>query len=405
MGAKTTKALKRNLRENWASRLHTKFLLSTFEALCSSLLLIMEPFDLSMSFEEFVTFVSAQYRPGSEVGGAARNAVIEMWGAVVGRTRALRELDETIAKYGSLKKTATALSAGTTTLKRFRTFFENLPIEPDAGFTKYKMGDEVAGWRLRSKLGTGGNAIVWRATKSDTTIGAIKICIPDSYGKTTLARFSSEVEIMKRLSDLDGVMPIIESYVPFKFDKKDIPWLVMPVAESLPLKLKDANPKAILVAFAAIAATMEAVHAREVSHRDLKPENLFWLNERWCIGDFGIASFPDKKALTQDRKKLGPIFYIAPEMLNSAATADGKPADVYSLAKSLWRILTGLNIPLPGTLWKNEEVTRVTTYLPVPIAFGLEPLFEMCTLNDPNSRPTMSSFAKELNRILRKDSA
>ena len=75
---------------------------------------------------------------------------------------------------------------------------------------------------------------------------------------------------------------------------------------------------------------------------------MFLLDEKWILGDFGLATFPDKPALTQEGRKLGPLHYLAPEMLNEPTTALGGPADVYSLGKTLWVAATGQRYPLPG---------------------------------------------------------
>ncbi|MCA0312680.1 MAG: protein kinase [Candidatus Melainabacteria bacterium] len=361
----------------------------------------MKQIDLSSSFEEVVYSVNAQFEPGSMQSGIARNAVIEMWGQLVGKNRAIREIDETIAKYGSISRTAKALAARPETIKRFRAFFEALPDEPDAHI-RYRLGDQVGPWRLREKLGRGGNAEVWKATKNDATIGAIKLCLANSYRTNTLTRFTSEIEALSRLKDLPGVIPIIDYYLPSRYDKQDIPWLVMPMAEQFPKVMEEANDLVKFVAFSSIAKTMAIVHDRSISHRDLKPENLFYLNGQWCIGDFGIASFPEKVALTKDRQKLGPAFYLAPEMLNNAGSADGKKADVYSLAKTIWVTLTEMRNPLPGTLWQNEEVTKLTTYSFGSASHQIEPMLEACTLNDPTKRPDMADLAKELEYCVRR---
>ena len=44
---------------------------------------------------------------------------------------------------------------------------------------------------------------------------------------------------------------------------------------------------------------------------------------------------------TRNDKGLGAIFTIAPEMKRNPKGADGSKADVYSLAKTLWMILSG----------------------------------------------------------------
>ena len=96
----------------------------------------------------------------------------------------------------------------------------------------------------------------------------------------------------------------------------------------------------VLRAFVGIAETLADLAAEGIHHRDLKPSNLFLLDGRWVIGDFGLATYPDKSSVTTDERKLGPVYYIAPEMLNAPSTVHPAPADVFSIAKSIWVLAT-----------------------------------------------------------------
>jgi serine/threonine protein kinase len=99
--------------------------------------------------------------------------------------------------------------------------------------------------------------------------------------------------------------------------------------------------------FSGIAGALSRVHAPENAHRDIKPNNLYWHDGRWCLGDFGLAEFDDAESITRSDRKLGPAYYIAPEMLNNASSADGCAADVYSLGKTICVMATGQKYPLP----------------------------------------------------------
>lgn len=126
------------------------------------------------------------------------------------------------------------------------------------------------------------------------------------------------------------------------------------------------------------------------------------LLSRFCgaVSDFGLATFPSKESLTAEGKKIGPVYYKAPEMLNEAANARPGPADVYSLAKSFWVLASGQNYPLPGQFSRNFEQFRISAWVTDKRAWMLESLLDRATDPNPDRRPTMGQFADELQAYL-----
>lgn len=131
--------------------------------------------------------------------------------------------------------------------------------------------------------------------------------------------------------------------------------------------------------------------------RDIKPDNLFILSKRAVIGDFGLVSYPEKCSVTASGERLGPLFYVAPELLgNTIETIDFRPGDVYSLAKTLWVLATGQRYPLPGTLDSTERACRLSSFVEHERAVILDVLLESSTAVDPVKRPSSKLFAHEL---------
>jgi serine/threonine protein kinase len=139
-----------------------------------------------------------------------------------------------------------------------------------------------------------------------------------------------------------------------------------------------------------------------IYHRDIKPENLYLLDGQWCIGDFGLVDFPNKEALTAPERHIGPLYYLAPELLNNPESAPG-PADVYSLVKTLWVLATGQQYPLPGHLSFDLEQCRIGSYFTDPRVRPIELLVGRATHLDTAQRPSMRDVAAELEAWLHPD--
>ncbi|MGN4935917.1 hypothetical protein ACTFBW_19680 [Aeromonas rivipollensis] len=88
-------------------------------------LLINKNWDLQTTFE----VVNRNYYPGGMQSGPQRNRLIETWGQLVGKSRALSELDSLAVDYGSINKMSKSVRMASRTIKNLRVFFESLPDE------------------------------------------------------------------------------------------------------------------------------------------------------------------------------------------------------------------------------------------------------------------------------------
>jgi serine/threonine protein kinase len=350
------------------------------------------------TFAEAVMEISESHRPGSYMGGVARNQLVDAWGQVVGRTRALAEFDQALRSYGSMSAMSRELRARPDTLKAWRAHFAALPDDASPGVLH--RGSVLGGWTLRASLGRGGNCEVWEAVHPSKGVGAIKTPLLHRLGKEGIARFNSEIEALKMLSGVPGVLPLLDDHSPKDPTRADRPFLVVPVAIPISDELAEAPLAEVVEATAGIAEALASMHACGISHRDVKPDNLYWLGDAPCIGDLGLVSYPGKKAITAAGRKLGPTFFIAPEMLNAPHSAKGPPADVYSLAKTLWVLATGMNFPVPGTLRGDDPVTNLRTYVTDALAVPLQRILEECTSNTAGSRPSAELLAERLRSLL-----
>lgn len=207
-------------------------------------------------------------------------------------------------------------------------------------------------YTAQCKIGKGGNAVVFRVRDKRTSVTfALKqlqyrsVAKKNNYEKCGEAanvlqekqsRFINEIDIAEKYAKtIPGILPIIQS-------NKQEYWYVMPEAVEIDEHIKRKDLKNIINGIIQLSTTLVSLHEKDVTHRDIKPANIYFYDGRFCLGDFGLVDFPENSDnLTKSNKGLGPVFTMAPEMRRNPKTADGKKADVYSLAKTMWILVTG----------------------------------------------------------------
>jgi hypothetical protein len=188
---------------------------------------------------------------------------------------------------------------------------------------------------------------------------------------------------------IDGILPI------FDYSIKGC-WYTMPIATSINAHTKDFKQISdVIDGFIQLSETLIKLHDKGLSHRDIKPDNIYFFNNRFYLGDFGIVDIPNNpKNLTKKSDRIGARFTIAPEMLRDSKNADGRKADVYSLAKTLWMVLIDNKEGFDGQYnfidesisLHNSEKLRKTHLVEID-----ELLFNS-TKNSPDDRPSMLEF-------------
>lgn len=83
------------------------------------------------------------------------------------------------------------------------------------------------------------------------------------------------------------------------------------------------------------------VHAAQIVHRDLKPANIILFSGRPKISDLGLSLLTDLKRVTPTDEAVGPRYYMAPELEHGRNLDVDARADIYSLGKILYWLLSG----------------------------------------------------------------
>lgn len=258
-----------------------------------------------------------------------------------------------------------------------------------------KTGDSHGKWKLVARIGRGGNGEVWKAQHQDERFAAIKLLAkpkPIAYG-----RFRDEVKVMTECG-VKGVVPIIDSHLPDDY-LKERAWYVMPLGDPFLKALAGEDIAAIVEAIAVVAQALGELHAKGISHRDIKPENLLFIDKASHIGDFGLVDYPDKIKHTLEKERLGPRWAMAPEVFRLGSDADPKKADVFSLAKTLWILITGKSQGFDGQ-YASDSTASIEPYAHGEFLAPLEEVLAIATDHEPGKRPTMEEFGSKLRKWL-----
>jgi eukaryotic-like serine/threonine-protein kinase len=197
-------------------------------------------------------------------------------------------------------------------------------------------------YTLIERLGTGGQAEVWRAHDESRGVDvALKILVPAA------ARDAAAWEALEREHAISGRLQhpaILQVLAPERVD--DVPLLPMELAPGGDLRrLRGAGYLEIVPVLLEVAEALEYAHAHGVVHRDLKPENvLFDSRGRVKLADFGIAALLPTggegaaEPRAADAAGHSP-FTASPEQLRGEPPS---PADdIYSLGALAYELLSG----------------------------------------------------------------
>ena len=106
------------------------------------------------------------------------------------------------------------------------------------------------------------------------------------------------------------------------------------------------SPERAFQIFNDILDGVKALHDARIIHRDVKPDNVLMFGEVAKVGDTGLCLIVDDPRLTPTFEAVGPRFYMAPELEHGRNLEVEYSADVYSLGKVLfWLLSCGTNLP------------------------------------------------------------
>jgi serine/threonine protein kinase len=278
--------------------------------------------------------------------------------------------------------------------------------------SSFKPGDCCGNYRIRSLIGLGGVAEVYKATHIETNRSvALKTLRPffaaDPY---IIEHMMAEAELLSKLRHPNVV------HVEASGIEKGVLWMAMEYVPGITLRallrsLGALSARRALYYAKEIADGAAAAHAMGVVHRDLKPENVMITRSHEVkVLDMGAAKF-----YGWDIKKTvrGAIFgtplYMSPEHIREEPM--DVRSDVYSLGLILYEMLAGRHPfaqPKRGALSKHEVCELQIRVDPTPLAellrgfpVELSNFVQRAVAKDRKKRPSsMLEFAQEARAFL-----
>lgn len=214
-----------------------------------------------------------------------------------------------------------------------------------------------AHFRLRSVLGRGGMAVVYRAwnrkTRATVALKILNTGVLDSEGET---RFIREGIISAHLAH-PNIVPVLDHGI-----HNSRPWLELELVQGKTLTelVRKGGPFSVRYACGVITVLLDViadVHTSGILHRDLKPDNVMMsdgelqsesagtgslslIRDRLRILDFGIARFMDARTVTRMELDSGTPLFRPPEAF-FGENRSSCGVDVYAVGMIFYYLLTG----------------------------------------------------------------
>ena len=201
----------------------------------------------------------------------------------------------------------------------------------------------VPGFSVKRRIGVGGFATVYEAVQEDVQAPvALKVLAVDHTDERVRARFERECKTMGRLRDQRGIVAVYQSA--FTSDGRPVIVMAYMPGGSLLDRLRQAGTlsvEEVTTIGVTLSRALQAAHDQGIYHRDIKPENILIDRDgQVALADFGLATVDDLLTSTRTDASLTPP-HAPPERFLATEDANLPAGDIYSLASTLYQLLTG----------------------------------------------------------------
>ncbi|WP_328744941.1 serine/threonine-protein kinase [Streptomyces sp. NBC_00285] len=260
--------------------------------------------------------------------------------------------------------------------------------------------ESVGGYRIESRIGTGGMGVVYLGRSASGRAVAVKV-VHTRYADNPefRARFRQEIAAARRVSGA-FTAPVVDAD-----PEAQRPWMATAFVPgpTLAQRVEESGPlgwPALRRLGTELAEALREIHRAEVVHRDLKPSNVLLLETEGDDGavrviDFGISRAADSDVRTQTGMVMGSPPFMAPEQFSRPHEV-GSAVDVFSLGAVLVYAATG-HSPFEA---ENAYLAAYNTVHGEPqlgeLHEDLRRLVARCLAKEPADRPSSGEVLETL---------
>jgi putative methionine-R-sulfoxide reductase with GAF domain len=228
-------------------------------------------------------------------------------------------------------------------------------------------GSQLGRYRIEGYLSAGAMGAVYRA---HNIVAGTDVAIKQMLGTEHTARFEIEARLLSQLKH-PRVVEVLDHFQ----DASGVYYIVMELVAGSDLgrMLEERGspglpvPEVIEYARQTCEA-LQYVHEQQIVHRDVKPANLICGAEGITLVDFGVATQLD--ATDAGTVGIGTPRFMAPEVF--AGGVASARSDVFSLAATVWNLITGEPPVYADDTKLHETFPEVTAELEETLRAGLE---------------------------------
>ena len=254
-------------------------------------------------------------------------------------------------------------------------------------------GEELGGYRLIRRLGTGGAGTVWLAEDGGGTRVALKAMHP-----AMAASEESRQRLERETRTVNSVRSPFVAHIVDAETEASQPFVVSEYVEGPPLaEILVSGPvplRGVAALSCHLASTIAAVHHANIIHRDIKPSNIICSPRGPVLIDFGIAMATSDQHLTSTGLVSGTAGYTAPELLQGRGAT--KESDWWAWCATLLSCATGrppfgkgdVSATMLRVLEGDPDLAGLHPMVADALAGGLAP--------DPDDRPSPSLIVADL---------
>ena len=215
--------------------------------------------------------------------------------------------------------------------------------------------------------------------------------------KEGLIKIEEEAKRLSKFSSVPNIVHIFDC-----FQANNTVYIVMEYldGESLKDKLNREGKMPVQDAYGIVIkviSAMKIVHREGIIHRDIAPDNIFILkNGDIKVIDFGAARY----ATTKHSKSLSVIIKpgYAPEEQYRSRGDQGPHTDVYALAATFYKMITGITPEDAMERSVKDMLKHPSQLLGVNISKSMDTaIMNALMVNIEDRTPTMDEFEEELN--------